>query len=125
MVLGPNTGLGHTSVLVMIESQLEHVLGALRYLEGRGLAALEPTPEAQADFVQQLDTRMARTVWMRGGCVSWYLDATGRNSTLWPGFTFTYRRRVEHFEPSEYVAIFPHGRKPTGLPASSRDVTHA
>ena len=120
MLLGPNTGLGHTSVIVMIESQIEHVLGALRYLEGRGLAAVEPTREAQAEFVQQVDTRMAGTVWMQGGCVSWYQDATGRVSTLWPGFTFTFRHRVERFEPSEYVAIHPHGRRPAALPAPSR-----
>jgi cation diffusion facilitator CzcD-associated flavoprotein CzcO len=125
MLLGPNTGLGHTSVILMIESQIEHVLGALRYLEGRGLAAVEPTPEAQAEFIQQVDTRMASTVWMRGGCVSWYQDATGRVSTLWPGFTFTYRHRVERFEPSEYVAILPHGRRPPALPAPSREGVHA
>lgn len=105
MLMGPNTGLGHTSVITMLESQIEHVLGALRYLEGRGLAAVEPTPEAQAAFVQHVDTRMSGTVWAQGGCASWYIDATGRNSTLWPGATFTFRRRVAHFEPTEYRAI--------------------
>ncbi|HYO51369.1 NAD(P)/FAD-dependent oxidoreductase [Archangium sp.] len=108
MILGPNTGLGHSSVLLMMESQMEHVLGALRYLEGRGLAAVEPTPEALAEFVRQVDTRMSGTVWNQGGCSSWYLDATGRNSTLWPGFISTFKRRVERFEPSEYVAISRH-----------------
>jgi cation diffusion facilitator CzcD-associated flavoprotein CzcO len=125
MLLGPNTGLGHTSVILMMEGQIEHVLGALRYLEGRGLAAVEPTPEAQEEFVRQVDARMAHTVWTRGGCVSWYQDATGRVSTLWPGFTFTFRRRVERFEPSEYVAILPHGRRSPALPARSREVAHA
>ncbi|QSQ12853.1 flavin-containing monooxygenase [Myxococcus landrumensis] len=110
MVLGPNTGLGHTTVLLMMESQVEHVLNALRYLEGRGLAAVEPTPDAQEAFVREVDARMARTVWLRGGCKSWYLDATGRNSTLWPGFTFAFKHRVSAFEPSEYVAIERHGR---------------
>lgn len=105
MIQGPNTGLGHTSVLVMIEAQLEHILKALRYLDGRGLAAVEPTPEAQAEFIRDVDTRMSGTVWTQGGCASWYLDGTGRNSTLWPGFTFTFRQRVERFEPSEYIAI--------------------
>jgi cation diffusion facilitator CzcD-associated flavoprotein CzcO len=105
MIQGPNTGLGHTSVVVMIESQIEHIINALRYIEGRGLAAVEPTPEAQAEFVRDVDTRMSGTVWKQGGCSSWYLDGTGRNSTLWPGFTFTFKQRVEHFEPSEYVAI--------------------
>ncbi|WP_426750427.1 flavin-containing monooxygenase [Myxococcus sp. Y35] len=105
MLLGPNTGLGHTSVILMMESQMEHVLGALRYVEGRGLAAVEPWAEAQARYVQQLDARMAGTVWATGGCVSWYQDATGRNSTLWPGSTLSFRRRVAYFEPSDYVAI--------------------
>ena len=113
MLMGPNTGLGHTSVLTMLESQIEHVLGALRYLEGRGLAAVEPTPEAQAGFVQHVDTRMSGTVWARGGCASWYIDATGRNSTLWPGATFMFRRRVAYFEPSEYRAI-PRVRRSSG-----------
>jgi cation diffusion facilitator CzcD-associated flavoprotein CzcO len=113
MLMGPNTGLGHTSVLTMLESQIEHVLGALRYLEGRGLAAVEPTPEAQAGFVQQVDTRMNGTVWARGGCASWYIDATGRNSALWPGATFTFRRRVAYFEPGEYRAI-PRVRRSSG-----------
>ncbi|NTX34289.1 NAD(P)/FAD-dependent oxidoreductase [Myxococcus sp. CA033] len=124
MLLGPNTGLGHTSVILMIESQLAHVLSALRYLEGRGLAAVEPTVEAQEAFVQDVDTRMARTVWMRGGCVSWYLDATGRNSTLWPGFTFDYRRRVATFEPSEYVAITRRRRASLKTGASPRKQAH-
>jgi cation diffusion facilitator CzcD-associated flavoprotein CzcO len=107
---GPNTGLGHTSVLTMLESQFEHVLGALRYLEGRGLAAVEPHPEAQAAFVREVDEAMRGTVWAQGGCSSWYIDATGRNSTLWPGYTFGFRRRVVPFEPSDYVAI-PHARE--------------
>jgi hypothetical protein len=107
MLPGPNTGLGHTSVVTMLGSQFEHVLGALRYLEGRALAAVEPRPEVQADFVREVDERMRTTVWARGGCSSWYIDATGRNSTLWPGYTFSFRRRVASFEPPDYVAIAP------------------
>ncbi|MCP3143421.1 flavin-containing monooxygenase [Pyxidicoccus xibeiensis] len=117
-LLGPNTGLGHTSVILMIESQIEHVLGALRYLEGRGLAAVEPTAEAQAAFVQDVDSKLAGTVWMRGGCESWYMDATGRVSTLWPGTTYAFRRRVVRFEPGEYLAIARH-RLPAPAPRRS------
>jgi cation diffusion facilitator CzcD-associated flavoprotein CzcO len=105
LLQGPNTGLGHTSVITMIESQIEHVLGALRFLRARGVAAVEPREEAQAAFVAGVDEKMRGTVWTSGGCASWYLDETGRNSTLWPGFTFTYRRRVARFDPSEYVVI--------------------
>ncbi|MGH7280266.1 MAG: flavin-containing monooxygenase, partial [Polyangiaceae bacterium] len=102
LVLGPNTGLGHTSVLVMIESQIEHIVQALRYMHENGVIAIEPREEAQEKFVREVDAKMATTVWSTGGCKSWYLDKNGRNSTLWPGFTFTFRRRAARFDPSEY-----------------------
>lgn len=89
----------------MIESQIEHVVNALRYMDSRGLATVEPRAEAQQAFVDHVDAKMKGTVWTAGGCASWYLDARGRNSTLWPGFTFTFKRRVERFDPSEYVLV--------------------
>jgi cation diffusion facilitator CzcD-associated flavoprotein CzcO len=102
LLLGPNTGLGHTSVVLMIESQLELVLGAIRHLRKHGLATVEPRPEAQAAFVSEVNGQMGGTVWITGGCASWYIDKTGRNSTLWPGFTFSFRRRCR-FRPAEYT----------------------
>ena len=103
ILLGPNTGLGHTSVVYMIEAQIEHVLSALRHMRSHGVGALEPKPEAQAAFVAGVDARMEGTVWTSGGCASWYLDATGRNSTLWPDFTWRFRRRAARMRPEEYV----------------------
>jgi cation diffusion facilitator CzcD-associated flavoprotein CzcO len=103
LLMGPNTGLGHTSVIYMIEAQIEHLLGALEHMRRQRIAALEPRPEAQAAFIAGVDRRMDGTVWTSGGCRSWYLDATGRNSTLWPDHTWTFRRRVARFEPGEYV----------------------
>lgn len=103
MLMGPNTGLGHTSVVYMIEAQIEHLLGALRHMRAHGIAAMEPRPDAQDAFVDAIDRRMTGTVWTSGGCRSWYLDATGRNSTLWPDFTWRFRRRVARFEPAEYA----------------------
>ena len=105
LLQGPNTGLGHTSVITMIESQIEHIVKALSFLEKRGLATVEPRVEAQEAFVADVDARMKRTVWTSGRCSSWYLDAQRRNSTLWPGFTFTFKRRVEPFDPSDYVVM--------------------
>ena len=102
LLLGPNTGLGHTSVVLMIESQLELVLGAIRHMRKHGLATVEPRPEAQAEFVAEVNGQMGGTVWISGGCASWYIDKTGRNSTLWPGFTFAFRRRCR-FRPAEYA----------------------
>jgi cation diffusion facilitator CzcD-associated flavoprotein CzcO len=103
MLLGPNTGLGHSSVVYMSEGQIEHVLGALRHMRRHGLQALEPRPEAQAAFVAGVDARMRGTVWTAGGCSSWYLDRTGRNSTLWPDFSWRFRCRAARFRPEQYL----------------------
>ncbi len=100
-LLGPNTGLGHSSVILMIESQIEHLLAALRFMRTRDVAAVEPRPEAQAAFVADVDEKMHDTVW-QSGCKSWYLDDSGRNWTLWPSYTFSFRRRVAPFDPAEY-----------------------
>ncbi|MDT7807752.1 MAG: hypothetical protein QOJ70_1565 [Acidobacteriota bacterium] len=104
ILMGPNTGLGHTSVLLMLEAQIEHLLSALGYMRERGVTALEPRPEAQAAYVEEVRKRMSGTVWTEGGCASWYLDRTGRNSTLWPDFTWRFRRRVARLRPGEYLA---------------------
>jgi cation diffusion facilitator CzcD-associated flavoprotein CzcO len=104
LLLGPNTGLGHNSVVLMIEAQIAYVLDALKTLDRKGIRALEPRPEVQARFVAGLDRRMAGTVWSTG-CRSWYIDATGRNSTLWPGSTWAYRRRMRRFDPAAYREI--------------------
>jgi cation diffusion facilitator CzcD-associated flavoprotein CzcO len=105
ILAGPNTGLGHTSVLYMLEAQIDHILGALRHMRAAGFAAVEPRPEAQAAFVADVDRRMRGTVWVSGGCRSWYLDATGRNSTLWPDTTYRFRQRVARFRPDEYQSV--------------------
>jgi cation diffusion facilitator CzcD-associated flavoprotein CzcO len=104
LLLGPNTGLGHTSVVFMIEAQIAHVLGALEWARARHVERLEPRADAQAAYVAEIDRTMRGTVWMTGGCRSWYLDATGRNSTLWPGWSWRFARRVSRFRPEEYLA---------------------
>lgn len=104
LLQGPNTGLGHSSVVLMQEAQIEHLLNALRHQAREGVTALEPTADAQAAFVADVDRRMRRTVWLRGGCRSWYLDGTGRNSTLWPGSIRQFTRRVAPFRAAEYLS---------------------
>ncbi len=98
-LLGPNTGLGHSSVVYMMESQLEYVLGALR---AAGDGVVEVRPEAQAAFTAEIDRRMRRTVWA-SGCASWYQDATGRIPTIWPDWTWRFRRRTRAFEPEKFM----------------------
>ena len=101
MLLGPNTGLGHNSVVSMIEIQVQHVLDCLTAL-GRGTKTVEVRPEAQARFVDRLQSRMADSIWQAGGCRSWYLDATGRNSTLWPDSVMAYRRSARRARLRDY-----------------------
>jgi len=105
-LVGPNTGLGHSSMVFMIESQVRYVTAALEHLRRTGRSAIEPSREAQADYVEDLQQRMQQTVWSVGGCASWYLDSHGRNVTLWPRATFTFRRLTRRFDPAAYQA--PH-----------------
>ena len=102
-LLGPNTGLGHNSVMLMVEAQIEHVLGVLTLLRKRGADAAEPSAEAQARWVRWVHERLAPTVWNSGGCRSWYLDRNGRNSTLWPENVGRFRRMVTRPVEADYV----------------------
>src|SRR4051812_175512 len=102
ILLGPNTGLGHSSMVYMIESQIAFVLDALRTMRARGADTVEVRPEAEARFHAEVQRRMQGTVW-NTGCTSWYQDAKGNNPTLWPDWTWRFRRRTAHLNPSEYV----------------------
>ena len=106
MIIGPNTGLGNSSMILMIESQLNYLadyLRQLRVLGGR--SALAVRPSAVGAWNRKVQSRMERTVWKAGGCDSWYLDAGGRNTTLWPGTTAEFRRETRQVDLSEYEVI--------------------
>jgi hypothetical protein len=89
----------------MAESQVRHLLDVLRHQRTHGLTAVEPTEAAQRRWTGLVDRRMGGTVWSQGGCVSWYLDATGRNSTLWPGYATGFRLRLRRFRRSDYTVV--------------------
>ncbi len=101
-LMGPNTGLGHNSMVYMIESQIRYVMDAIHLMERNGAAAMDVRAPAQAAFNAELQQKIAGSVWNAGGCKSWYLNAEGRNVSLWPGFTFTYRRKTRRVDPSAY-----------------------
>ncbi|HJZ72964.1 MAG TPA: NAD(P)/FAD-dependent oxidoreductase [Vicinamibacterales bacterium] len=103
ILLGPNTGLGHNSVVYMTEGQIDHLIAALGHMRAHRIDAIEPTADAQRSFVSGVDRRMRGTVWVSGGCSSWYLDRTGRNSTLWPDSSWSYHRRAARFVAAEYI----------------------
>jgi len=100
---GPNTGLGHNSIVYMIESQTRYVIDALRTMRRLDLAELEVERRAQDTFNDELERRAAGTVWTTGGCRSYYLNPeTGRNYAIWPGFTFTFRWATRAFDAANY-----------------------
>jgi cation diffusion facilitator CzcD-associated flavoprotein CzcO len=102
-LLGPNTGLGHTSVVFMIETQVQHVLSCLRILSDEKGNTIEPTTRAARRYNDGLQRRLRGAVWSEGGCQSWYLDDKGVNRTIWPGFTFEYWARTRRARREEYL----------------------
>ncbi len=103
-LLGPNTGLGHNSILLMVEPQMKLILKALRYMRRKQVAFLDVKPEAEKRYVEFVDERSRQTVWL-SGCKSWYLDKTGRNSTLWPMSVGQFRRKTVSFRPSDFQRV--------------------
>ena len=101
VLCGPNTGLGHSSMVYMIESQLAYVMDALRYMDRHGADTVQVRADAAERFNADLDQRMEGTVW-NTGCASWYLDETGRNATLWPDWTWRFRQRTARFDPADF-----------------------
>jgi cation diffusion facilitator CzcD-associated flavoprotein CzcO len=102
-LLGPNTALGHNSVVFMIESQIRYVAQAIAAVDKAGVRALSPSRKAQDDFNAELQGDLATTVWTTGGCRSWYMDSHGVNRTLWSGMTWQYWLSTRRFRRSEYV----------------------
>lgn len=102
MFLGPNTGLGHSSMVYMLEAQVEHIAHAIRELDTTDSATIEVDQDAHDRYNQQLDTALATTVWEVGACTSFYRDANGRNATIYPDWTFRFRRQAKRWNPAAY-----------------------
>ena len=109
LMLGPNTGLGHTSVVIMAEAQVAYILQAIAHAGPS--AAVEVLDRAQDAWQVRLQHRLAGTVWNAGGCRSWYLDGSGRNSTLWPDFSFRFQRALARFDAASYRRLEPAPQK--------------
>lgn len=103
LLLGPNTGLAHNSVIFMIESQVQHVMSCLRLLARQSGQTIEVRASASRRFNDQIQRRLGRAVWSQGGCTSWYLDADGVNRALWPGFSFEYWARTRRARRADYL----------------------
>ncbi|WP_236789109.1 NAD(P)/FAD-dependent oxidoreductase [Amycolatopsis sp. GM8] len=110
-LLGPNTGLGHNSVVFMIESQARYVAEAIELVGRTRTAGIATRPEVQERFNATMQRKLAKGVWTRGGCRSWYLDAQGVNRTLWPGFTWRYWLATRKVAASDFELIGTAGDK--------------
>ncbi|MGW5058445.1 flavin-containing monooxygenase [Streptomyces sp. NPDC004096] len=105
-IIGPNTGLGNSSMILMIESQLNYLADYVRQLDVLGgRVALDARPQAVENWNDRVQERMKRTVWNTGGCTSWYLDARGRNTTIWPGTTSEFRGATRRVDLAEYEVL--------------------
>ncbi|MBL1098979.1 flavin-containing monooxygenase [Streptomyces coffeae] len=105
-IIGPNTGLGNSSMILMIEAQLNYMTDYLRQLDVLGgKVALDARPSAVRAYNNMIQRRMERTVW-NTGCDSWYLDH-GRNTTLWPGSTGEFKKVTRRVDLAEYTVLRP------------------
>ncbi|HEY2696327.1 MAG TPA: NAD(P)/FAD-dependent oxidoreductase [Pseudonocardiaceae bacterium] len=101
-LLGPNTGLGHNSVVFMIESQIRYVADAIALVDRNRAGAIEVRGDVQDRFNADIQRKLVRGVWTQGGCTSWYLDAKGVNRTIWPGFTWRYWLDTRSVRPADF-----------------------
>ncbi|HUP91921.1 MAG TPA: NAD(P)/FAD-dependent oxidoreductase [Solimonas sp.] len=104
MLVGPNTGLGHSSMVYMIESQIAYVMQAVRAIRGKRLKLMDVRPEVQAGFNAKLQAQLSGSVWT-ADCKSWYINANGKNTTLWPGFTFRFRQATRRLDLRDYECV--------------------
>jgi len=103
IVTGPNTGIGHTSALFIIESQMNYILDCIRTLKEHGLRSIEVRPEAERTYTEMIHREMERTVWKSGGCHSWYQSKSGHVIAMFPGFSFSYHRLTRALKPADHI----------------------
>lgn len=103
VVTGPNTGIGHTSAIFVIESQMKYIIDSMKKLAQSGKRSIEVRREAENAYTQMIHSEMNKTVWKTGGCNSWYQSKSGHVIAMFPGFSFTYRRMASRFRPDHHV----------------------
>jgi len=101
LLAGPNTGIGHTSMIYMIEAQVRYAVDAIKKVLSKKAQAINVKAEVQDSFNRAIDKQTEQTVWA-SGCSSWYLDAKGRNAAIWPDFTFKYKQQTQQVKEADY-----------------------
>ncbi|SEG94621.1 Predicted flavoprotein CzcO associated with the cation diffusion facilitator CzcD [Thermomonospora echinospora] len=114
LLLGPNSGLGHNSMIFIIEAQVRYVMQCLRRLRAGNATRIAVRPAVQARFNEWVQRKSEGAVWVAGGCTSWYLDRNGRNRAAWPASTVNYWLRTRRVRPSDFeLANAPKPASPT------------
>lgn len=103
LMVGPGTGLGHNSIILMIEAQDRRIMQILDHANENQIKIIDTKAETLDEHIGTVDKRMETTVWKRGNCNAWYEDSTGRISALWPGSTLGYRYELSKFDKNDYL----------------------
>ncbi|MFW0797467.1 NAD(P)/FAD-dependent oxidoreductase [Gordonia sp. CPCC 205515] len=120
LMVGPSTGLGHTSMVYMIESQLNYLVDFVKTARAQDLTRVEVRLDAQRAYNADIQHEMRNSVWVNGGCASWYADKHGNITTLWPGFTFNFRKITRRFDIAAYDVL---RRTTSSTPATTAQAT--
>ena len=104
-ITGPNTGIGHTSAIFVIESQLKYLMQCARELIFNGAVSIQPTEAAESRYTDMVHKEMRQTVWANGGCSSWYQNAQGKVIAMFPGFSFSFRRLCRKFIKQDHKVV--------------------
>jgi len=102
IVTGPNTGIGHTSAIFVIEAQMHYIMRAINYVIEHNQSSIQPTKTAETRYTDMVHKEMERTVWHTGGCNSWYKSASGKVIAMFPGFSFVFKRMCKRFKLSDH-----------------------
>jgi cation diffusion facilitator CzcD-associated flavoprotein CzcO len=102
VLMGPNTGLGHNSMVYMIEAQIDYIAQALQVATEEQVDFIDVKESSQSRYNQEIQSRFKGTVWAEGGCKSWYQTSKGKIVALWPGFSFTFRKSLRFFDREAY-----------------------
>lgn len=102
IVTGPNTGIGHTSAIFIIEAQMNYIMRAIEEVQKRGKQKIEVKVASEDSYTRHIHSEMEKTVWHQGGCNSWYKSKSGKVIAMFPGFSFTFRRWTKNFREKDH-----------------------
>jgi hypothetical protein len=103
LLLGPNSRLGHSSAIIMLEAQLKYITEGLLYTDENHIQSVSIKQSVHDKYNQWIQSKLKKTVWNLGGCHSWYQDATGSVTTIWPDFTWIYHLLLKKFDYKNYI----------------------